>query len=305
MSLMTKYRPGVLDEIVGNEKTVKALNALFTREQSELPHSFLFTGETGCGKTTFGRIVAARLGCSRVNFREIDSADFRGIDFIREIRQQVKMMAVGGGVRVWLLDECHQLSRDAQNALLKSLEDPPAHVFFILCTTEPQKLLPTIVGRCVQFFVQSLPEEGITSLLRRVAKSEGIQVPMAVYQQIAEDSMGRPRNALTLLDSVLHLPVEQMLEAVTQEAVAQNQVVELCRVLLKGANWKTVTRILKGLRGEDPEKIRRAVRGYCSSVLEKKDDPTAYLILSCFSEPFFLNGYSAIQEACYEILHEE
>ncbi len=302
MSLITEYRPEAFSEIVGNRELIVALDSVLLRE-SGVPHAFLFSGDTGCGKTTLGRIVRNCLGCSDNNYREIDSADFRGIDTIRDIRQSSRLAGFQGGVRVFLLDECHQLSRDAQNALLKGLEDPPKHVYYILCTTDPQKLLPTIVGRCSHFQVTPLSEREIVKLLRRVSKAYGSTIPKDVCIQIAEDSFGRPRDALQLLDKIIDLPEDKMLSVVTQEAERQSEIIELCRALIKMEPWSVIAPILRGLKGKDPEKIRRAIRGYCVSILEKKDEPRAFLILDALDTPLFTDGYSMLVSACYFVLN--
>ena len=153
MSLSRKYRPQSLDEIYGNKAVVKSLGSVLNKK--EVPPAFLFTGNSGCGKTSLARIAATQLGCTGHDFKEVDSADFRGIDTIRGIRRQMRLKSMSG-IRVWLLDECHKMSGDAQSALLKALEDPPSHVYFMLATTDPQKLLKTIRNRCVHFEVQPL-----------------------------------------------------------------------------------------------------------------------------------------------------
>ena len=123
MSLYHEHRPETLDEMEGNESTIKALRSVLSKPKNEIPHAFLLTGESGCGKTTLARIIKTKLACSDYNYKEVDSADFRGIDTIREIRRHMKLKGLGGGIRIWLLDECHMISRDGMNALLKALED--------------------------------------------------------------------------------------------------------------------------------------------------------------------------------------
>ena len=124
MSLYLKYRPNSFDEMVGNEDVVQVLKSQLKGKQT--PHSILFHGPTGCGKTTLGRIVANELGAKGSDLREVDSADFRGIDTIRDIRKQSTYKPLESPCRVWILDEVHKLTNDAQNAMLKALEDTPA-----------------------------------------------------------------------------------------------------------------------------------------------------------------------------------
>jgi len=302
MSLYVKHRPADFDGVLGNEGVVQAISTLVTKEDA--PHSYLLTGPTGCGKTTIGRIMVNLLGCSGMDFMEVDSADFRGIDTIRDIRRQAQFAPMESRCRVWLLDECHKMSGDAQSALLKILEDTPAHVYFILCTTDPQKLLPTIKGRCSQFQVNTLQEKQIISLLRRVVKAEGENLQKAVYEQIAMDSQGHPRNALTILEQVLSVPEEQRLEMAQQTAAVQSQAIELCRALFEnGPSWKKVSSILAGLTDQDPEGVRRMVLAYCNSVLLKSDNPKAGLVMEMFIEPFYNTGFPGLTYACYSVVN--
>lgn len=299
-SLYLKHRPTFLEEIRGNVETVETLEGMLSDEET-CPHSFLLYGPTGTGKTTIGRIIANRLGCEGNDFRELNSADFRGIDTVREIRKQSQFKPLEGPCRVWLIDECAKLTNDAQNAFLKLLEDTPRHVYFVLCTTEPQKLLPTIRGRCSQFPLQPLNEHQMFGLLRSVVKAEDESMPKLVYEQITQDSFGLPRNALQILDQVLRVDPEKRLEVAKRSTEEQSQSIELCMALLKGAPWKQVSNILNGLKDQDPEGIRRHVLAYCQSVLLKSDNVRAGLILEEFIDNFFNSGFSGLIYACYSV----
>jgi len=301
MNLYLKYRPQTLEEIIGNREVVESLQNMLANPKT-CPHSFLLTGPTGCGKTTIGRIIAKELGAKGTDFIEVDSADFRGIDTIREIRKVAQYKPIEGDVRVWLVDEVHKTTNDAQNALLKILEDTPTHVYFILCTTDPQKLLPTIKGRCSTFEVRPLEEKQMFSLLRKVVKAEEENLEKQVYDQIIQDSFCYPRNALQILDQVLRVNPENRLATATKAAENQSQSIELCRILLKGGGWKRVAEILKGLKNEDPESIRRHVLGYCQSVLLNKDEERCGLIMEEMIEPFYNTGFSGLVFACYTII---
>ena len=302
MSLYLKYRPDSLDKIRGNAD-IKASLAGMLSNLEECPHTFLMHGMTGCGKTTIARIIANELGCKGNDYREVDSADFRGIDNVREIRKLSGFKAIDSSCRVWVIDECHKLTNDAQNALLKLLEDTPKHVYIILCTTDPQKLLETIKGRCTQFQVKPLNEVEMYNLLRRIVKNEGETLEKEIYDIIARDSLGRPRNAIQILEQVLRVDPERRAEVAQQAAVEASQGIELCRALFKpNGSWKEIARILTGLKDQEAESVRRMVLGYCQAVLLKTDNYRAAVILEAFIEPFYDSGFPQLVYACYSVI---
>lgn len=303
MSLYLKYRPTSLDEVGGNNEIKVTLRGMF--KKNEIPHTLLFHGPTGTGKTTLARIIANKLECSENNIVEIDTAQFRGIDTVRDLRKNIQYNPLDGGVRVYILDEIHKATGDAQNALLKILEDTPAHVYFILCTTDPQSLLPTIKGRCSQFQTKVLTEEEMEELLIKVAEAEGEpdfgNKHGEVLTQIIQDSQGHPRNALQILEQVLSTPVKRRLSIAQQAAIEQSESIALCRALIKGESWSKVKVILQGLKTQEPEGIRRVVIGYAQSVLLSSDNPRAGLILEEFLEPTYNAGFPRIVYASYSV----
>lgn len=299
MSLYNKYRPTTLSKIKGNSQVISAVKGM-VKDIETCPHSFLLHGPTGCGKTTLGRIIATKLGCVGDDFREVDSADFRGIDTIREIRKNSAFSPLEGSCRVWLVDECHKLTNDAQNALLKILEDPPSHVYFILCTTDPQKLLATIRGRCSQFQLTLLNEEQMRELLEEIVTAEEEELSDDVYEQIIQNSSGHPRNAIQILEQVLSVGKDQRLKIAQIVAEQQTQMIDLCRALVsKSPSWKQIAPILTALKDQEAEDIRRVVLGYCQAVLLKTDHPRAALVLESFLEPFYNTGFPGLVYACY------
>ena len=302
MPLYQKYRPTHLSDIVGNKPVVEALESVLSSK--EIPHAFLLTGPSGTGKTTIARIIARHLNVGSFDFIEIDSADFRGIDMVRDIRKQLHQSPLSGKHRLWLIDECHQLTKDAQNALLKGLEDTPPHAYIVLCTTEPQKILKTIHTRCMTFNMQSLPESRLAKLIQDVTAKEGKTVSDDIVKLIAIESLGSPRAALVALEKVIDLEPRFQAKAVDKALAAENQVIELCRALFQREKWNKVATILSGLQEQDPESIRRAVLGYFSAVLLKgtieQNKYTAYLILDTFKTPTYDIGWPGIVMMCFE-----
>lgn len=299
MALYHKHRPKDFKEIKGNDAVVNALETMFAK--NKVPHALLFVGNTGCGKTTLARIVSESLGAVGNDIREMDIADFRGIDTVREIRKQSQYKPLEGACRVWIMDEVHKMTNDAQNALLKILEDTPAHVYFILCTTDPQKLLPAIKGRCSTFQVNPLNDTEMFTLLRTVVKAEEETLVKAVYEQIIHDSLGHPRNALQVLEQVLQVEPEKRLDMAKRAAEQQSQSIELCRALMTNVGWLKIAAILSGLKEQDPEGVRRHVLGYVQSILLKQASDKAALIIEEFKEPFYNSGFTGLVFACYNV----
>jgi DNA polymerase III gamma/tau subunit len=301
MSLYLKHRPKSFKEILGNEEVIQSVQNM-VKEPDDCPHSFLFHGPRGCGKTTVARILGKELGIKGQDLREMDSADFRGIDAVRDIRQQAHYKPLEGSRRMWILDEAHQLTNAAQSALLKMLEDTPEHVYFALCTTDPQKLLGTVKDRCSGFQMQPLDDGDMKKLLIGTCKKEGEKPSKKVLLRILKDSDGHPRQALQTLDQVLRVDPERRMEAAKQSQETENQSIELCRALVQNNPWGKVRRILKGLKKQDEESIRRHVLGYARAVLLNGDNPRAGAVLEEFIEPFYSSGFPGLVFACYCIV---
>jgi DNA polymerase-3 subunit gamma/tau len=302
-SLYLKHRPNNFDDVIGNEDIVSYLQEIAATPE-KAPQTFLLHGPTGCGKTTLARIFATEIGCAEIDLKEIDTADFRGIDTAREIIKRSKYKSMGGDYRVWLIDECHKLTKDAQNALLKTLEDTPKGAFFILCTTEPENLIKPIRSRCIDLQVRKLNDTEMNKLLKRTVKQESdTKLRKEVYELIIEDSKGHPRNALQTLEKVLQASPDKQLEVAEQVKLLETTSFELCRALMEqNANWKKVREILKGLENAEAEGIRRHVLGYAKSVLLSKDLPRAALIIEEFWEPLYNVGYPGLVYMCYSVV---
>lgn len=296
------YRPQSWREVIGNADTVKYLEAAV--DNPNRPHAYLFHGPTGCGKTTLARILAAELGCEGSDFAEVDVADYRGIDSVREIRQQMHMAPLMGRCRVWLLDEAHKMTSDAMSALLKALEDTPSHTYFMLATTDPKKLLPTIQNRCTPCPVERLEYEQMGKLVlrtyRRAVGKEGT-VDKDAVAQICEVADGCPRQALVLLEKHIANP-DAPIEVLSQDS---KEIIDLCRALLKRQSWATVRKVLTALKGQDHEDIRRAVLGYATAVMLKEDNAQALVLLDVFKEPFYNSGWPGVVWACAVCVQKE
>jgi len=298
LPLHLKYRPEKLGQMIGNESIIQSLESVLLREKGQV-RAFLFSGPSGCGKTTIARIIAKELKCSDRDFYEYNSANLRGIDSMREIINSIKYAPLNGKIKVYLLDEFHQATKDAQNALLKLLEDTPEHVVFILCTTEPEKIIKTIKTRCTHFPVTRLQKAKIINLLKEITKKEKIEMEDKIFQKIAEVCDGSPRQALVILDQIIDIPDdESAFMAIQNMTVNETSVLELAQALLQKSKWATVSKILKEIDGE-PEKIRYAILNYMSMVLLSKDSPRASIIMDVFLESWMYSGKAGMIQACY------
>jgi DNA polymerase-3 subunit gamma/tau len=220
--LARKWRPRRFAELVGQEHVVRALsNALDT---GRVHHAFLFTGTRGVGKTTIARIFAKSLNCERgtsaepcgecnacrdidagrfIDLLEIDAASNTGVDDVREVIDNAQYMPSRGRVKVYLIDEVHMLSKSAFNALLKTLEEPPGHVKFLLATTDPQKLPVTVLSRCLQFNLKRLEEGQIQGQMTKILAAEGIPAEPGAIRLLAKSADGSLRDGLSLLDQAI------------------------------------------------------------------------------------------------------
>ncbi|WP_202839987.1 DNA polymerase III subunit gamma/tau [Luteimonas saliphila] len=220
--LARKWRPKRFAELVGQEHVVRALsNAL---DSGRVHHAYLFTGTRGVGKTTIARIFAKSLNCEKgtgadpcgecetclaidagryIDLLEIDAASNTGVDNVRDLIDNAQYMPSRGRYKVYLIDEVHMLSKPAFNALLKTLEEPPGHVKFLFATTDPEKLLVTVLSRCLQFNLKRLDEEQIRGQIEMILGAEGIDAEPGAIRQLAKAADGSLRDGLSLLDQAI------------------------------------------------------------------------------------------------------
>ena len=208
-SLYQKYRPTTFAELIGNDRIVTELKGILARRDAGKPHAhaLLFHGPTGCGKTTLAYVFAREIGCDfEFDLEELPCGIEGGVDAMRHISRDNLYVPMGNTVKVVLLDECHLLTKRAQGGLLSVLErERPRPVYFLLTTTEPATLLPTLVGRCSTFEVEMLDLKDTGRLLRRVAKKEGRSevVTAELIDSIYAATNGHPRNILGKLETKL------------------------------------------------------------------------------------------------------
>lgn len=201
VALYRKYRPSSFSDVVGQEQAIELLTSSI--KHKKISHAYLFCGGRGTGKTTVARIVARDIGCNDEDIIEIDAASNRGIDEIRELREAVRTAPFSSPYKTYIIDEAHMLTKEAANALLKTLEEPPSHVVFILATTDPEKLPPTIVSRCQKVVFKNPTHDVLSSRLIHVAGAEGFDLSSDTARLIAVHGKGSYRDALGVLEQVL------------------------------------------------------------------------------------------------------
>ncbi len=250
--LARKYRPQTFDEVVGQAHVVRTLkNAL---RKGRLAHALLFSGIRGIGKTTIARILAKAINCESgptenpcnrcltckeitegraVDVCEIDAASNRGIDEIRELRENVRFMPSRLRSKVYIIDEAHMLTREAFNALLKTLEEPPGHVYFILATTEVQRIPVTIISRCQRYDFKRLSINEILKHLKYVCQQEGVNIDESALAIIAKEAEGSIRDALSLLDQAISSGIKTKEDLIELFGIADQFLVEeLARAII-------------------------------------------------------------------------
>jgi len=217
LALYRKYRPKKFEEVLGQDHIIKVLES--SVETNKVSHAYLFVGSRGTGKTTVARIFAGSIGVSPNDAYEIDAASNRGIEDIKELRDGVRVLPFDSKYKVYIIDEVHMLSKDAWGALLKTLEEPPKHVIFILATTELQKVPETIISRCQVFTFKKATEKILKNILEDVADKEGFELDPGSAELLAILADGSFRDALGGLQKVLNFSDKKHHGLITREDV--------------------------------------------------------------------------------------
>ncbi|WP_410208249.1 DNA polymerase III subunit gamma/tau [Fusobacterium sp.] len=279
ITLYRKYRPKNFEEMAGQKEIVKTIkNSLRNGKTS---HAYLFTGPRGVGKTTLARLIAKGVNCltnevtdepcnkcenclaitngTFMDMIEIDAASNRGIDEIRQLKEKINYQPVKGRKKIYIIDEVHMLTKEAFNALLKTLEEPPEHVIFILATTEADKILPTIISRCQRYDFKALSMEEMTEKLKFICKEEAIEIDEDVFEIIYENSGGSMRDSISILERLM---VTCLNEKIT---------VEKCETVLGITPLKQMKYFLEKIKEKDYVKLVKTLDEYWNKSVEIED----------------------------------
>ena len=269
-----KYRPQRFEDVVGQKHVTRTLAQAI--QKNRIAHAYLFCGPRGTGKTTLARIFAKCLNCAdgpktqfsdtdercleiaegrSMDVLEIDGASNRGIEEIRELRDTVRYVPAASRYKIYIIDEVHMLTKEAFNALLKTLEEPPAHVKFLFATTEPEKVLPTILSRCQRFDLRRIPHQLIAEHLAHIAVLEGVEAEAAALQAIARGADGAMRDAESTLDQLISFCSDRIVESDVLSMfgmASREQVLQMAEALAAGDRLRTL-QLLKSLTQEGKE----------------------------------------------------
>ena len=244
--LYRKYRPQKFSDIIGQNHIVRVLEGAI--KLGNISHAYLFSGPRGTGKTSVARILSREIGTSANDLVEMDAASNRGIDDVREIRESVNTLPFESRYKVYIIDEAHMLTRDAWNAFLKTLEEPPAHAIFILATTELEKVPETVISRCQSFSFRQPNQATLKDFALSVAKSEGVMLEPAAAELVALLGDGSFRDVHSILEKVLSFTSNKKITREEIEQVTGAPKAELVRSILEALVEKNIEKGMKAIQ---------------------------------------------------------
>lgn len=289
LPLHLKYRPQHLNDVLGQDDVVRSIRKAIAA--STRPHSFIFTGPSGTGKTTIARILAKGFNCGPGSIIEVDAASNSGVDAMKEVMSTARYHGFGAEPnKSFLIDECHALSKQSWQSLLKVVEEPPEHVFIFFCTTEAGKIPETITTRCNSYLLKPVRYDTIMDLLELVCDKENYKTPDGVLKQVGMACGGSPRRALVMLNMVYDVQDLEECARILETPLDNKEIIDLCRALVKGnMQWQDVTDGLKALGDTNAESIRIVVVNYLNACImgARSDNSAARLLdmLHAFTRP--------------------
>jgi DNA polymerase III subunit gamma/tau len=296
--LHLEARPQSFKEVVGQDDACRQLAGLGA--SGNMPHCLLFSGPAGCGKTTTARIVRKKLGCGDADFVEKDASSDNGVDMVRDIQSRVGLAPIDGKCRVWLIDECQQLTSPAQGAFLKLLEEPPNHVYFMLATTNPEKLREAIRTRATEIKFKRLSKAEVCLVVSKANTNFECGVSSAVLDKISESVDGSARKALVLLQQVSGIEDEVTQLRIVENADAAVKAFAIAQAIQAKKPWPAIAALVRACEDE-PESIRWMMMSYFTKVAlgGGKGSERAVDILEEFRDNYYDTKKAGLVISCY------
>jgi DNA polymerase III gamma/tau subunit len=292
-ALHVTYRPNKFEDVVGQKEITKSLKRVVADKRGK---TFIFTGPSGTGKTTLARILANEFASgtgTQANLEEFDAATNSGADAVRAVVMRTQYRAVGASpVKAIIIDEAHRLSSAAWTVLLKPIEEPPAHVYWMFCTTDAGKIPKTIWTRCLRYDLKPVSEDGILTLLIKVVDAEKLDTPDDILEVIATECGGSPRQALVYLEECIYCENASEARQIMRAVGQSKEIIDLCRFLMapQGRNWAAAVKLVKAMEGVEAESARIVIVNYlATALLGTSSDAKAKVILGlleCFKNPY-------------------
>lgn len=291
MDLHTKYRPSNLDSIVGQPQAVKQLRGFLA--ENKVPHVLGFYGPPGVGKTTLARIMANEVGATDMNITEINLAVKNGIDDVRSLQERCALRPLGGKNAAFILDEAHSLTKQAYQGLLKLFEDTPKHVYFFLCTSQPEKIDKAIKTRVTGINLHAVSEKELMNLMASVLTAEGCELSLSpeLLEPIAKAANGSPRQALVYLSQALACKFDPAtMASLFAESDEKVNYFPICEAIMfpKQNDWGRIYGLIMSIPEDEVESARWMILSYAKSCMKnQKNCERASRVIQAMKSPFY------------------